>query len=357
MSDRHLINQLKEVRNLKQAPALWRQDLKQTLLKTISQQPTLSYSYSERAWLWFKQTRLVVAPFRLAPVVAAILLLVGGSVPVVRATEGSLPGQSLYTVKRLSEKVQLSFKTNPLSRGLYYLDLANQRLVEVDKLASDSKAQAELLRDYNINVGFAQASLQTVAQEAGVVAKYDKAGEQLAQRLISLKDKVGEEASYKAAIKLTEKLSNSSLALLVNFGAPADDGQILASRLQSQIAKVEAKLNGVDGKLIRLPQTKPLKVVIESKQTVVPAKEAAKQAKESLTEAKELIEKKFYTLALQKVQEGEDITSKTEEAIAKTEEPEAQVKGETQDKTDEPVVTPTEQINQTEPKGEKVELK
>ncbi len=357
MSDHNLINQLKEVRNLKQAPVLWRQDLKQSLLKMAAKERSTSYSYGERFWLLAKQTRLAVAPFRLAPVLAVLLILLGGSVPVARATESSLPGQSLYALKRLSEKVQLSFKTNPLSRGLYYLDLANNRLVEVDKLAGNTKVQAELLRDYNINVGFAQASLQTVGGEAGVVARYDESSEQLAQRLISLKDKVGEEASYKAAIKLTEKLSSSSLALLVNFGAPVDDGQVLASRLQSQIAKVEAKLEGVDGKLIRLPQVKPLKVVIESKQTVVPAKEATKQAKVSLTEAKELVEKKFYTLALQKVQEGEEITSKTEEAIAKTEEPEAQVKGETQDKTDEQSDASKEQSNQTESKGATVELK
>ncbi|MBU1038704.1 hypothetical protein KKC17_00475 [Patescibacteria group bacterium] len=356
MSDRHLLNQIKELQNLKQAPVLWRQELRQTLLNTVAQEKTSAYSFKERVWLWAKETRLVVAPFRLAPIVAAVFLLIGGTVPVARATNQSLPGQTLYSVKRLAEKVQLSFQTNPLSRGLYYLDLANQRLVEINKLAGQPADQANLLRDYNISVGFAQASLQAAGQEANLVALYDSASQRLAQQLINLKDKVGEEAGYKAAIKVTEKLSDSSLALLVNFGAPENDGQVLANRLQSQITKAEAKLDGVDGRIIRLPQTKPLKVVIESKKTVVPVKEASKQAKASLNEARELIEKKFYTLALQKVQEGEEITNKAEEVIDSTEQPESKVEGVQTEKPAEPLTNqPNTKDLKTE--GETVELK
>lgn len=360
MSDHQLLNQLKGIKELETAPVLWRAQLRQNLLKAVAADQPVNYSGWEKVWLIFKNFRAVTVQLHLAPVTLTIALLVATGIPVAQATAGSLPGQTLYPVKRLAEKVELSFKTSPTDRGLYYLQLANNRLQEVAAVSSPA-TQASLFKDYNINVGFAQASLQTAGQDHQAVASYDNLSQALAGQLLTLQNKTGNDAGYKAAVSLTEKLSSNTLAMLVSVSNNEQDDAPVAERLQSQIARVEAKLNGVDGKLVSLPQNKPLKVVIESKQSIVPVKEATRQAKDSLNQAKDLVEKKFYTLALQKVQEGEEITSQTEAVIDKTEAAGAQVtpatgdvktdakgkvEGATSDKTGESVKVDSAKTNQ-----------
>lgn len=57
-------------------------------------------------------------------------------------SSGSLPGQSLYGVKRASENVQLSMAGNDIAKGQAYLQLAGNRVREIADLLSQPSAMA-----------------------------------------------------------------------------------------------------------------------------------------------------------------------------------------------------------------------
>ena len=152
---------------------------------------------------------------------------------------------------------------------------------------------------------------------------YDQATDILAANLNVLTPAPANRQVYKVALDLTSKVSSRALALLVSQHGSNGDGvksAEVADRLATEIAKVEAKLEGVEAKIQLFPENSPApRVVITSKATVVPVAEASKQAKDNLAEAKELIARNEFGLALQKVQESEDLTAKSEAAVTEEE--------------------------------------
>ncbi len=317
-----ILNQLSELKGVNSAPALWRSQNRADLLRAISVEPTKSYSWVENLNIWQLNFRHTLAPIRLAPMLASILIVVFGAVPFAQAMNASLPGQTLYPIKRLAERAELSWYANTQNQGVFYLELASRRLKEIKKVDPQIvPTQAWLLREYNIALAYAEASLQSTNESAALVAKFDSASLQLTRELRGLATQTNNKEAYQVALAMTEKLSSNSLAALINSSNTNPEANMpVTERLEDQIAQAEEKLNTVDGKLVKLPVNKPLpRVVVESKQAVMLVKEASKQAKESLAEAKQLIAKKNFTLALQKVQEVQDITKKSEDAINKVE--------------------------------------
>ncbi len=326
MSDSNLTNQLRELRTVHRAPALWREQTRERLLSISAQEPGRAFSANETFRLAWAHVRLAFAPLPLVPVALAVLTLLFGSVPFGRATQASLPGSVLYPLKRTVERVQLSFRATPESQGLYHLVLAARRLDEVTTLSpSTGPTRASLLRDYNVDLDFAQASLQAAQPGAQVALQYDEAVEQLAQHLAAIRPDSSLALNYAVATSLTDRLSSEAVAFLVSSHQTGTNGVLpaaVASRLESQISKVQAKLDGVDSRLKLFPESKPApRVVLEARQAIVPVNEATREAKRSLTEARNLVQRKEFTLALQKVQESEDITTKSAAAVDKAEQP------------------------------------
>lgn len=322
MSDRELVHQLSELKTVKSAPAVWRAGARERLLAQIDRQPSTSFTLAESFQLGLMRLRLRVAPVRLAPVFAVLALVFIVSVPFTSAMQSSLPGNSLYTLKRSFEQLQLSFFNNTAERqGVAYLTLANHRLDELARLPVGSTYQAQVLRDYNIALGFAQAGLHAAPLSSRLGAVYDDTLTVLGEQLHITPVGPAAQPAYLAALGLTDRLTGESLAFLVAAHQSGANGvlpQALSQRLEQQIAKVEAKLDGVDGKIRLFPTSKSAaRVVLESRQIIVPVREARQLAKDSLTQAKALVEQNQFTLALEKVQEGEDITAKAEAAVDK----------------------------------------
>ncbi|HEX8767433.1 MAG TPA: DUF5667 domain-containing protein, partial [Jatrophihabitans sp.] len=73
----------------------------------------------------------------LAGAATVLVLLLGMAVWMAG---GSLPGESLYGVKRASENVQLSIAGNDTAKGQAYLQLARNRMREVAELLSQTSA-------------------------------------------------------------------------------------------------------------------------------------------------------------------------------------------------------------------------
>lgn len=318
MSKDNLIHQLHELGVTKKAPYIWREQTRARLLAKIEVTNSVPFSLTERVVYSWQNVRLALAPMHLAPVIAVLLLMVIGYSPFSAALASSMPGSPLYPVKRATEKIELSLRSSTQSQGLFYLTLAGRRLVEAKAIANYS-SQADLLRDYNINLGFAAASLETGLASQDLAKAYDQATDILEANLKTLKVESANKPVFNAAQDLTGKVSARALALLVSNHAGGRNGvesADVANRLATEIAKVEAKLESVEAKIQQFPEVKSAsRVVITSKAAVVPVAEASKQAKDNLTAARELVAQKQFSLALEKVQESEDITAKSEAAV------------------------------------------
>ncbi|MFC1942881.1 DUF5667 domain-containing protein [Chloroflexota bacterium] len=72
-------------------------------------------------------------------VVAVIILLMVGSGTVVGA-DNSLPGESLYQVKLLTETVRLALTPSSLGKAELYVNLADMRVNEIIRLVDEGKA-------------------------------------------------------------------------------------------------------------------------------------------------------------------------------------------------------------------------
>jgi hypothetical protein len=361
MSDHKLFNQLKEIQVTKRAPALWREQTRERLLTLTETQTSRTYNFSEVVSLSWSRVRLVISPVPIMPMLVVMLGLIFGYAPISQAYSASLPGNLFYPVKRTVERVELSLRSTPATQGLFHLKLAERRLNEFNNLPpSATPAQAGLLRDYNIDLSFAQASLQA-ADDSKLAMQYDEVATELENKLANTKVSPNSQTSYNVAVVLTDKLSATALAVLVDAHQNGQNGLLpaaVAQRLESQISKIQNKLNNMENRISEFPESKSApRVVLETKQTVVPAKEASREAKKSLTEAMVLIQKKEFTLALQKVQESEDITTKTEAAITKAETPAVATPTEEQGKVDgATTTTPEVKPNETAPVNpEKVE--
>jgi hypothetical protein len=87
--------------------------------------------------------------------VVAALVMVGSTAGLAAASQGSLPGDTLYPLKRGIEHVEVAMSTNDAAKGKELLDQASTRLSEVralvDRAQEDAKSEAligETLRDF-----------------------------------------------------------------------------------------------------------------------------------------------------------------------------------------------------------------
>lgn len=86
---------------------------------------------------------------------AAALVMVGSTAGLAAASQGSLPGDTLYPLKRGIEHVEVAMSTNDAAKGKELLDQASTRLDEVRALVSQDRADrhsealiGDALRDF-----------------------------------------------------------------------------------------------------------------------------------------------------------------------------------------------------------------
>ena len=93
----------------------------------------------------------------------ALLILFGGGTLTVYASQGSLPGQSLYPLKTLSEDTLLSLTSSPEKRVDLNLEFADRRLTEMAELQAAGHPIPQQVADrYNSEVD------QTLVLAAGM---------------------------------------------------------------------------------------------------------------------------------------------------------------------------------------------
>lgn len=81
-------------------------------------------------------------------VLAAAMLLTLGSGSALAAAAGTKPGDALYGVKRVSERIALAMRLSPESKATLHLQLAERRIDEIDALAAEGKDVTDLASDF-----------------------------------------------------------------------------------------------------------------------------------------------------------------------------------------------------------------
>ncbi|MDA1367654.1 DUF5667 domain-containing protein [Glycomyces algeriensis] len=107
---------------------------------------------------------------------AIVAALLTGTVAVsgVSAASGdALPGETLYGVKRSTERAQLALAGNDLGRAQLYLEFARTRIQEASEVVGDDAAVASALSDATGELRSGTALLGAIAVESGDPAPLD----------------------------------------------------------------------------------------------------------------------------------------------------------------------------------------
>lgn len=106
---------------------------------------------------WHRMMRPAVA------LAAIVLIVFGGSVATVSASYNSLPGDTLYSVKILSEGAQLTLAAGRENKARMRMDFAGRRLDEVAKLVDSPDPDKD--RKIGQAMGYFNKNIQTVNKE------------------------------------------------------------------------------------------------------------------------------------------------------------------------------------------------
>jgi hypothetical protein len=89
------------------------------------------------------------------------------------ASDNAVPGDALYGVKRSTERAQLAFASNDVSRGQLFLDFARNRLSEAQAIGNDSQGFTAALGDMDDNTRQGVKLLSTAAMQRRDPASLD----------------------------------------------------------------------------------------------------------------------------------------------------------------------------------------
>lgn len=219
---------------------------------------------------------------RRASVVAATLIVLGGSAGVAAAAEQALPGDPLYPLKRTIESAQVSLSGNDANRAAELLDQASTRLDEVAQLVQTDASGDTInhtLAAYQRSAGngadLVFLDFQRTNDPAPIAALRSSLADQLAelQSLSAVAPSTSAESFTKAMTSITQldqqalllcsgcgptdALSNSptlsQAALTSLLSAPADQAAIAEAR--DRLAALADKAGKFAGKPTATPTT------------------------------------------------------------------------------------------------------
>jgi len=108
---------------------------------------------------------------RFATAFSAIVLVLAGSFTVVSARD-AVPGDALYAVKQMQEKVMISFITSPEQKTIAKVEQVSNRLAELDKVSKQSENQERKIAA----VTETKKALSQAAKEIAKLPEDQKAG-------------------------------------------------------------------------------------------------------------------------------------------------------------------------------------
>jgi hypothetical protein len=201
-------------------------------------------------------------PNRFAVSFASILMILTGGVFTVGASQSSLPGDTLYSVKKVGEQMALAVASDQ-DRPKIEIEQAGKRLEELAQIsqkASDSDQHqkvAQLVSDFQEKVSSANEHLSQLSEKGGtsegaqlasvarVVNEQSEKYTDVLQKTTdglpqTVKEKVADQVAD--ATKTTEQTNLSALMVMVDNPQDQDSGDI-AAKVQKTLDKAEVKVN------------------------------------------------------------------------------------------------------------------
>lgn len=189
MTDKELIRNIKKLGEIQPTPK-W---LNLTRYELISEIDSQEQPFSVNGffnWLLHAQSMALVA--------CLLLIFIGGPWLAVKASQPSLPGELLYSVKKIDEGVKNKIASDQ-NKAHLQAEFATKRLEELDKITENSLSPEEkadkskqVLNDFKNNLAGISQHVSVISKEEAVaVAKKTK---EIKDELDKTKQEVPEEA-------------------------------------------------------------------------------------------------------------------------------------------------------------------
>lgn len=123
-------------------------------------------------WGWFEALRQKRLAFQFILAVILIISLFLGSSGVALASQGSIPGDTLYPLKISTENAALSLTPQPQGSARLHVEFTQRRLIEIQSLELIQRYALipETVNNYNLQVGQAIQALSRLAAQEPILA-------------------------------------------------------------------------------------------------------------------------------------------------------------------------------------------
>lgn len=282
------------------------------------------------AWLTTRSlvsaSKEAMASRGLATAFAAILLMLGSAAGLVRASDQSVPGDSLYTVKLTAEGLRLKLATKPQKRVALQTEFATRRLAELSTLNSQGAATLPrtetLVGEFENNIQDAVAMVNSVSSSAPeraseVASLVNDQLHQYEQTLRSTSSKDSAAAKpVGRALAAVNRASTAALKVIAGkAGKNSEQAPVIESKINDKIQQTENLLQQADTKLAVVAggakiKTTITKETVEDKEAKAETNDAIDKsavAKTNLAEAKRKVKEGDYQAALNILETVQDI--------------------------------------------------
>ena len=235
MNDQELIKKIKKLKQIKPSGE-WLNSTRHNLTAQISFEEEKKTGFFN--WLY--------QPHNFALAVCLIAIFAGGPWLMIKASQASLPGEALYSVKKITENVQATVASESSKTKLQF-EFAQRRLEELNKITEDSvssekkeeKAEQtkKVISDFKDKLAGASLHVSKISKEEAVeVAKkakkikeeLDRTKEEISLEIQEIQNELAEaekqieEINYQILTVLTKEIEE-----ITEKGATTTDKEII----------------------------------------------------------------------------------------------------------------------------------
>jgi len=167
MTDKDLIKKIRELKRIEPNVG-WMDSTRNELITKIELNEGADF-VKIGFFQWLKQPQVVALTLCLA------LILFGGPWMTLKASQSSLPGDLLYSVKKISEDVQTTIASDSGRVGLQ-AEFASRRLEELNKITYDSssleektKKSEQVINNFKDNLAQVSQNVNKISKEEAVI--------------------------------------------------------------------------------------------------------------------------------------------------------------------------------------------
>jgi len=329
-----IIKKLRKLKEIKPS-AEWKKSSRDFLLTKIKEEKYSKelFPIQKKSWVLGASELFFSKEFfslTLKPAVsfASIVALVLGSGLSVSASQMALPGDTLYSLKIASERVQVALAFKEESRAKIHVELAGKRLNEVKRIKENTDPDKN--QKINIAIDKFQEEIRTVKtqldnlgeKEEGLeVAKIvDSKTHEYREALVGTvsggETEVSEEVAQKISdgLALADETGDQALTVIAEKQNDSDSKNDLAERIEKKVQTIEEKALQVEESLASLNTDNREDIKILSKEAI----KNIDGAKVVLSEAREMLKNENVNDALNKVMESKGLIRVAEEIALET---------------------------------------